>query len=168
MIDCMQFREYIVRPALQDINMSGSKREELLIATCAQESQGGTYIKQLDGGPALGPYQMEGKTYNDLFSGFLSAHVSLAGNIFKSNYLSQRPAPEAMIYNWRLATQMAAVFYMQRTAYMRLDSEPLPDDHDLDQIWNYYKQHWNTKLGATTKDQFVKNYFKFTGKKKGD
>ena len=47
MFDITQFRQWIVRPALADLQLQSAAFEELLIFTCAVESNGGTYVHQI-------------------------------------------------------------------------------------------------------------------------
>ena len=62
MIDNKQLRELIIGPSLDALQMYSKEAEEILVFTCASESLGGTYLKQVKG-PALGIYQMEPATY---------------------------------------------------------------------------------------------------------
>ena len=65
-----QLRELIITPALSKLQLYSKDAEELLIFTCAVESDGGTYLKQIKG-PALGIYQMEPRTYNDIWQNYM-------------------------------------------------------------------------------------------------
>jgi len=47
MLNIAQFREFIIQPSLHDLILNSPDAEELLVFTCANESLGGTYIKQL-------------------------------------------------------------------------------------------------------------------------
>lgn len=61
MINTNQLREYVIIPALSKLNAYSKDAEELLIFTCAVETNGGEYLKQIQG-PALGIYQCEPTT----------------------------------------------------------------------------------------------------------
>lgn len=158
MIDCLQFRELIIRPSLKAINLYSVDAEELLIATMAQETLGGQYIKQLKG-PALGIYQMEPSTYNDIWS----QHINNNGNLtLRSEIISYcnfhlQPAADEMISNLKLSTIMARIFYSRITI-------ALPDHTIIDDIWAYYKKHWNTEDGDAKKYDFIRNYQLYLGK----
>ena len=69
MIDNKQLRECIIKPTLDSLQMYSQAAEELLVFTCACESLGGTYLKQVKG-PALGIYQMEPATYQDIWENY--------------------------------------------------------------------------------------------------
>ena len=53
--DKSQFRD-IVRTILHEIQLHSPEAEDIVVETCAQESQFGTYLKQLGGGPARGEW----------------------------------------------------------------------------------------------------------------
>src|SRR6266478_1286657 len=63
-----QLRFYIVRPSLAFLGTALATRfaEDLLLATCAQESRLGEYLHQ-ENGPALGIYQIEPASLHDLW-----------------------------------------------------------------------------------------------------
>ena len=147
MLDIVQFRQCIVQPALYAIDKYSAAAEELLVATCAQESLGCTFVKQKSG-PAVGPYQMEPATFYDLFATTLARDKDTASKIKSEVMVIQ---PETMVYDFRFATQMARVFYMRI-------KEPLPDPKDLEAMWAYYKKYYNTPAGAAKKEEFFRNY----------
>ena len=62
MLNVQQLKELIIKPALIDLIMFNDDAMELLVFTCAIESFGCTYLKQIKG-PALGIYQMEEPAY---------------------------------------------------------------------------------------------------------
>jgi len=81
MINHEQFRKYIIYPTLFPLSVNGvslysRNAEELLIATMAHESKGGTFLKKQEG-PAVGVYQMEPNTYNELYSQCIKKDSSL-------------------------------------------------------------------------------------------
>src|SRR5260221_1196758 len=80
MFDNIQFREQIIRPALEGlylfqrpslVDLYTKDSEELLVAIMATESLGGKYLTQKNGGPARGIYQMEERTYEDIWKNYL-------------------------------------------------------------------------------------------------
>lgn len=157
MIAIKHFRECIVRPALDQLQLYSLAAEELLVITCAQESLGGTYLMQNDRlgypkGPALGIFQMEPATYDDLFENFLRFHTiwyaRAVGDIL------YRPDPKIMVTDNLYATKIARLNYYRVKA-------PLPDYADIDGLVRYYKKYWNTELGSATLKQTRMNYEKF-------
>ena len=157
MFDNMQFRLILLRPSLVAINLYSEDAEELLIATMANETLGGTFLSQVNG-PALGVYQMEPQTYDDLWRHFIANDVPLMKNILNACQYIQIPPSQHLLWNLRLATIMARVYYLRART-------PLPSKDDLDAIWKYYKDYWNTSKGSAVQDVFIKSYNRFIGKK---
>ena len=153
MINCNQLRKLIIKPALIELQLYSMDAEELLVFTCAVESDGGTYLKQNEG-PALGIYQMEPVTYNDLWQNFIFKKISL-NNILGMRFdCYSMPFEDKLIYDLRFATAMARVHYSRF-------EEPLPRWHDTDAIWEYYKKYYNTSLGASTKNDAIRKFLNF-------
>lgn len=159
MLNNLQFREKVLRPALENIQLYSKDIEELLVATMAHESKGGTYVAQVGGDArsALGIYQMEPFTYDSLWGHYLSSDAQLAARILNSMRYLQKPPSDHLVYNLRLATIMARVFYLQL-------KDKIPDRDDLEGIWHLYKTYYNSSKGSATKDEFMADYFHFIGK----
>lgn len=153
MLKSQQLRELIIRPALQDMVMWSEQAEELLIFTCAVESDGGSYLKQVKG-PALGIYQMEPKTYNDIWQNYIMYKPNL-GMILGHNFDAFRmPSEDRLIYDLRFATAMARLHYYRVSAM-------LPAHDDIQDIWDYYRSHYNTSAGKADKDRCLQSYQSF-------
>lgn len=144
-INKRNFRELIVRPALQQLQMWSEAAEELLMLTAAQESHLGTYLRQgwkkLDDGKgaALGPFGVEKKTF-----GWLKALYGA------SHELGWRDAEE-MQWDLLLAAKAARLRY-------RVVKEPLPSATDLQGLARYWKQYYNTVDGEGTVEEALANY----------
>lgn len=154
MFNCQQFRELIVKPTLSKLQAYSSEAEELLVFTCAAETNGGTYLQQLNG-PALGIYQCEPSTYTDIWEKYIrhNSRVLLLLQIhFGCTFL---PKCDRLIYDLEFATAMA------RLHYMRFKDE-LPKADDINGIYEYYKKFYNTPKGAATKTESIKKYKAFT------
>ena len=162
MFNSQQLREYIIRPALQAIHMYSEGAEELLIATCAQESLGGTYLHQSKG-CALGIFQMEPATHDDIWNRFCMQEgkegkelSSLGYQVLKGcRFVTPVPA-DVMVHNLFYATMMARLFWLR-------SSEVVLNTKDINNLWFPYKKYWNTEHGAATKVEFLTNYHRFTG-----
>lgn len=150
MFDCKQFTTYVLRPALEAIGKYSEQAEILLLATMAQESRFGTFLKQVNG-PAVGIFQMEPSTYDDLWKTTLRADLRLSTAILMDSRYLSKPIAAEMIYNLRYATQMARVFYLRVI-------EPLPASQDPKDLFSYYKKYYNTYKGQATIEEFVKNF----------
>lgn len=153
MINIEQFRQLIVKPVLKDLVLDSDSAEELLVFTCANESKGGTYLHQVNG-PALGIYQMEPETYNDIWKNFINKSPRLCMILVSNFGCSYQAQPERMVWDLHFATVLA------RLHYARV-SEPLPKANDLNSIWEYYKKYYNTPKGSAQKDSALENYHRF-------
>lgn len=143
-----QLREYVTRPVLKKMGVYSEAAEELLMLTAAQESLCGKFVHQV-GGPALGIYQMEPATHDDIWDNFLRYKSGLREVVQRLGRLSAE-LPGNLYY----ATAMT------RVHYLRVD-ERLPSAMDVDGLANYWKRHYNTIKGAGTVAEAVGHYNKF-------
>lgn len=153
MIDSKQLRMCIIKPALLDLQMFSEAAEELMVFTCAAESMGGTYLRQING-PALGIYQMEPATYNDIWQNRIKNKVNIYVMLIHNFGINSMPPEDKLIYDLRYATAMSRIFYE------RIPSR-LPEAHDIDGIWNYYKTYYNTAKGSATKERCIAAYNRY-------
>lgn len=150
MINKDQLRELIIRPALKEIDMYSEAAEELLMLTCAVESRLGTYIKQYPTGPAMGIYQMEPATYIDIWKNYLRYNKELFDKV-RSQFGCYSSNPDKMIYDLRASTVFARLHY-------RRVPMSLPAADDIEGLAAYWKDHYNTHLGAGTVEKAVSIY----------
>lgn len=150
MLDVDQFRKMVVRPTLMHLGLFSPTAENLLIGTALQESRL-KYLKQLGGGPAIGLFQIEPKTHDDLWNSYLRYHPALREKV-KSLMV---PGLDPLI---QLATNLTYATAIARLLYFR-KQEPLPaNPNDVESMALYWKKHYNTPLGAGTVQEFVDNY----------
>lgn len=148
MIDPGQFRDYVIRPTLADIDLGGLAAERLLLGTALTES-GLIYLHQLGAGPALGLYQCEPATFHDIWANFLAGRTPLEGHVRE---LSVAPEdPMQLVTNLSLATAICRVHYFRAPA-------PLPDQRDAAGMAAYHKKWYNTVGGATDPTVSVANF----------
>lgn len=157
-INAKQFRELIVRPTLKYLDPEipySTEAEDLLVMTAAHESHLGTYIKQVNG-PALGVYQMEPATHDDIWANFLKYQAKIFWVIDDLRHGSNN-----LVFDLRYATAMARVHYYR-------DKEAIPKEKDyptrseyIDALGAYAKRVYNTELGKATAKQYVKDYLKY-------
>jgi hypothetical protein len=156
MINIDQFRNLIVRPTLEYMGLHSPAAEELLMGTAAQES-GFVHIHQLGQGPALGLFQMEPATHDDIWNNYLRYQHDLAGKARDLVGAAHRDMDavkaEAMIGNLDYACAMCRIHYRRVKA-------ALPGANDIDALGSYWKQHYNTTQGRGTVDEFVNNYYR--------
>jgi hypothetical protein len=141
-IDTDQLRVEIVRPVLQYIGLHSVTAENLVLGTALVESHGG-FLRQVGGGPALGLWQMEPRTHDDIWENYLDFHPVLSsrvGELFTAAPLTADSLE--LIGNLYYGAAMCRVHYRRVPA-------ALPDNspHGLASYW---KRYYNTPLGAGT------------------
>lgn len=140
-----QFRLYVVRPALQRINLWSLAAENLVLGTGLIES-GLNYVDQVGAtespGPAYGLFQMERATYEDIWENFLPGRPLLAAKLKSMAGFDElaRPPVEELWGNNTFAAAMCRVHYLRVPA-------PLPSAIDADALAKYWKQFYNTPKG---------------------
>lgn len=143
---------FLIQQTLSPIGLYSLDAEELLLATCANESNFGEYRTQVHG-PARGIFQMEGEDFNDIWTNYLQYHGTLAFQVKNYNGGKQGTV-EDLVNNDQYSICMARVHYARKPGV-------LPDHTDLEAIWAYYKHWYNSDSGAATHDEFVAKYKKF-------
>ena len=146
MINPKQLRS-IVEQTLKSIDLYSPDATNLILGTIAQESNFGTFIKQIKG-PALGICQMEPNTFNDIVENYLNYRHPLKIKILVETN-TQRLEPQALESNLSLSIAMCRIHYLRQP-------EPIPSN--IEGYAQYWKQHYNTHLGKGTEEQFIKNY----------
>jgi hypothetical protein len=157
MINPRQLRDLVVYPVLDilALHKTQDQREaaaQLLLGTAMQESECGTYIAQLTG-PALGVWQMEPATASDVFNWSDKYNPELL-NPFVMLWKDKEGTLETirpLSGNLYLACALARMLYFRRP-------EALPAKDDIDGQARYYKQWYNTPLGAATVAQYKQNW----------
>jgi len=139
--DKHQFRSLISR--LLPPTLHSENAIELLLATAAQESAFGTYLRQFGNGPARGVYQMEGATFGDLINRFSNKFPIIKDWKF-----------EELEWDLQKATIMSRIKYYSCPG-------ALPSSEDIMAMARYWKQWYNTPRGAGTVDEFVENYMRY-------
>lgn len=149
MLNAEHLRLLVVRPTLVELDMWSNSAENLLMGTAAQES-GLRHLRQLGGGPALGLYQMEPATHDDIWKNWLSHRPKMAARV--GAFCGMHPDRHAqLVTNFSYATAMARIHYYRVPA-------PLPDADDIIGLGAYWKAHYNTYMGAGLAVEFEANY----------
>lgn len=147
-----QFRERVVRVVLRGIGMWNEYAEELMIGTCAVESAGGTYLVQLENGPAVGIFQMEPKTHDDIWQKWLPNNPAISHNLMATCMISMKPAASMMVSNLFYACAMARIHYYRATP------EPVPAT--LEEQAAYWLKYYNCG-GKGTIEKYLEAYRNF-------
>jgi hypothetical protein len=144
--------EGLITKVLDHLDLCSPSAVNLLLGTAAQESKFGTYLRQISG-PALGVFQMEPATEDDIWQNFLRYHTMLRGLVVQCTFISL-PTPEALV--WNLAYSIA----MARIKYYRAP-DPLPSPDDVQGLAAYWKNVYNTQKGKGKVEEFIENYQRY-------
>lgn len=139
-IDPAQLRDLVVRPTLNQLGLYSDAAASLVLGTAMHESHL-TYLKQLGGGPALGLWQMEPFTHDDIWDTFLRYRTDLASLMCRIAGDS-RPSATLLIGNLWYACAMARIRYRRAPANLPGNT---PDD-----LAAFWKKYYNTDLGKGT------------------
>lgn len=153
MIDQKQLRKYIVVPVLQDLGMWSRDAEDLVMGTIAVESNGGQYIRQIGGGPALGICQIEMATHNDIAYRYLAARPDLLSKVLKA----------ANVINLSSDHLMSNLKYAVAICRLKYFMIPTKIPGDLAGQAAYWKRYYNTPLGAGTEQKYIRAYHRVVG-----
>ncbi len=146
-----ELRLYVIRPTLKRLELWSESAENLLLATCAHESNMGRYLTQ-QSGQALGIFQIEPATHLDVWQHYLSYRPTLAKkiNLLRSDQEDQSIKESELITNLAYATAIARLIYLRVPA-------ALPAADNLAQQADYWKRYYNTSLGKGDTDNFIRN-----------
>ena len=147
-INDYQLRQLIIVPTLTHLDLLTDSAVSLLLNTAKTESSL-HYLTQLNGGPARGLWQMEPATHDDIWTNYLSYRDELA-DLVRALAIGEKQVPdsEQMVGNLFYACAMARIHYLRVEA-------PLPAAYDLTGQAIYWKQYYNTELGAGTPEHFI-------------
>jgi len=146
-VDVGQLRTLVIRPTLQDLGLWSPSAENLVLGTGIHESRL-KYLKQLGKGPALGLFQMEPFTHNDIWRTHLWGKPlgTRVGNLIRP-FNGIAPNAQELIWNLKYAAAMCRVHYFRIR-------EELPESNAL-ALARYWKQYYNTALGKGTVEQAI-------------
>ena len=131
-------KRQIILPVLEAINLGGNAAVNLATGTGLVESRF-MHDRQING-PALGWFQMEPRTHDDIWLNFLNYRSDLANRILSVSGLTGIPEAENLLQNKAYSVCMCRVQYLRTP-------EPLPSATDAAALSAYHKQHYNTVLG---------------------
>ena len=146
-----QFRDLIER-VLREIKAHSEAAVNLLMGTAAVESRFGTYLRQIKG-PALGVFQMEPATEEDIWCNFFPNRPRVRLRVINA---TGKAGPNVRALESNIAYQIA----MARCQYLRFP-EPLPFSKNLEALADYWKRYYNTRAGKGSPEEFIENYKRF-------
>jgi hypothetical protein len=150
----IQLRTLVIEPTLTYLGLAEPAAINLLLGTAAQES-GMQYLAQYPTGPARGIYQIEPATHHDLLDNFVKFHPELQVRLNKLVF-DALDGDQQLVVNLSYATAICRLLYRRAPA-------PLPAATDIPGLGAYWKQHYNTPLGAGHPDEFVANFQRHIG-----
>src|SRR6266404_8998054 len=136
MIDPFQLVEHVIRPVLKDLGLYSDNAERLVLGTACQESECGRWLHQRGDGPALGIYQMEPVTHDDIWDNFLEYKEELKARVLHCGVDGRFDSEKHMIGNLYYATAMCRIHYLRVP-------EPIPAN--LTTQAEYWKKYYNTE-----------------------
>lgn len=149
-LDVTWLKNSVIVPTLTALTLYSDSAVNLMLGTCAQESHMGTYIRQIGGGPALGIYQTEPATHEDVWENYLKYRPALAATVLA---IAPRNVNN-LINSTEYATSIA------RLVYARVH-ESLPPAGNIQALASYWKQYYNTPSGKGCIADFILNYQRY-------
>ena len=140
-----QFRTEIIRPTLKMANYWSQAAENLLLGTALTES-GLNYLRQVNG-PAVGMYQCEPNTYEDLLE-YIKRDPKKVSAVLDISGFTSWPTIDALQWNLRYATMICRMHYYRFP-------EAIPSD--AESMYQYYKVHYNGP-GAANHDKCIEAF----------
>ena len=146
----------VIRPALAVVGLGSVAVEQLLLGTAAAESRCGEFLHQDGGGPALGVWQVEPATHEDVWRNVLAFKPALRARVeslvppFYSGMASQSPAPPPRV----LCGNLLYACVIARLVYWRSPAA-LPQAGDWQGLAAMWKRVYNTTFGAGTTAHFL-------------
>ncbi len=153
-MDPKHLYDYIIVPVLDHLDLYSLAAARLVLGTAMVESDL-RWLRQLRG-PAMGLFQMEPDTHDDIWEHWLRYRRDLArrvvelagrwpphtGPVVDSVLGLTAPGAPVLIGNLNYAAAMCRVHYRRRI-------EPLPRADNPLELAEYHKSFYNTFLGAT-------------------
>ena len=134
-------KHLVIAPALDAIGLSSPAAINLVAGTALVES-GGAYLHQLDGGPALGLFELEPETLNDVYYRWLALPEQSAVQRAVRGLIPATPnVAELAVCDLRFGAIMCRLRY-------RMSPLTLPAADDAGGLAAYHKAVYNTKSGA--------------------
>jgi len=150
LLNIQDFKNLILTPTLKAVGLYSESAVNLLLGTAIQESTL-TYLKQKGGGPALGLFQIEPTTFNDIYDRYLQREdkKELLGRV--QQFITAQDVRDQVIGNIPFAVVIARIRYL-------MVPEALPAYDDLQALAEYWKKNYNTSRGSGTVQGFIENY----------
>jgi len=151
-IDAEDFRQYVIRPTLQKLEIHSPAAELLLLGTAAAESSLGSFLKT-EGQRTSGIYRMHGLTHRHIWDDYLAERPELASKVrgiaSQHEFLSN---PHA-----ELTTNLAYATAITWLAYVRHPEFSLPKTVSSLHLATLWKNCYHLRDDMTVED-FMERY----------
>lgn len=156
-VNVQQFTDFVIVPTLESMPRRSAfdldAEISLALMCAAHESHMGSFLKQVKG-PALGIYQMEPRTYKDIWINGVHDRPDIRGWLYSWACLGgplEVDEAEEMAWNHRYATVMF------RAHFIRF-KEAIPKK--LEEQALYLKKYWNV-TGKATAQEYLQDYRRY-------
>ena len=139
-------RLYIIRPTLTKLDLWSEASEKLLLGTGMIET-GFSALKQING-PALGFWQIEPATHEDIAEHLIIYDRDLKDKILIACNMGNLPNDDELISNLKYSCAIARIIYHRSPA-------PMPQFNDNAGFAEIYKKVYNTELGKAKYDRII-------------
>ena len=151
-----QFKYLIIDPTLKQSGLYSPEASDLLLGTALVESNL-DYLKQIGGGPALGYFQMEPATFDDIFFRYLGRDDKKELMYMVNMFLVRQHEGAVLTHPvTQLMTNLPLAVLMARIRYLMVP-EPIPESVDGQAA--YWKKHYNTVLGAGEEVHYLTKWY---------
>jgi hypothetical protein len=143
-----ELRIDVVDPVLRLLDLYSLAASNLMVGTALVESNL-IHRRQVGGGPALGLFQIEPATFDDIYRRYLPRKTAWLASV--NGLLRPNATPMSqLIDNDRFACAIARLKY-------RMAKPPLPAPDDVPGLAAYWVKHYNAG-GKGTVERFVRLY----------
>lgn len=149
----IDFLNEVIRPTLIELSwaqrrINSVSAEQLLLGTAIIESNL-DHVRQMGGGPALSPFQIEPVTMKDMTERFLPKRPKLMASVNALLWPPDRNPDDQLQLNMRFACAIARVKYWSSPI-------PLAKPGDWGGHADVWKRIYNTHLGKGKPEEFVR------------
>jgi len=137
-----QLIENIIDPVIRDMGCFSPQAVDLLVMIAAHESREGHYLAQISG-PAIGIYQMEPATHDEIIQYLRRNNYDLYERLNKWT---------GIIHHSLMAGNLYYATFMARAFFLRYP-DALPRTHP--DMAAYAKMRWNTAAGKATAEDYL-------------
>lgn len=148
MIDVEQYINFVLDPVLHSLKMHSRDAVHLMLRTALIESRL-SYLNQLRQGPALGFFQTEPATIDDVYR-YLETRPDIKERLLSCVNMSE--LPKSLLHH---AQNLALNCAIARVKYWMVP-EPIPSLDDIEAQGEYWKKYYNTELGKGSVGHFVR------------